>query len=72
MSGTLSRGRSVASLGFAVLWPVALVVPALAAIALVAAVWLALHAYELLWWREERARRRADSADAGTTATRVG
>lgn len=72
VSGTLSRGRSVASLGFAVLWPVALVVPALAAIALVAAVWLALHAYELLWWREERARRRADSADAGTTATRVG
>jgi low temperature requirement protein LtrA len=67
VSGTLSRGRSIASLGFAILWPVALVVPALAAIALVAAVWLALHAYELLWWREERARRRADSAIVGST-----
>jgi low temperature requirement protein LtrA len=59
VSRTLSRSRSVASVAFAALWPVAVAVPALVAIALVVAVWLALHAYELIWWREERARRRA-------------
>ena len=36
-----------------------LVVPALVALALVAAVWVALHAYELIWWREARAEARA-------------
>jgi low temperature requirement protein LtrA len=56
---TLSRGRSVAVVAFALLTPVALAVPALAALALVAAVWLALHVYELIWWREARAQRRA-------------
>jgi len=34
-------------------------VPALAALALVTAVWVALHAYEIIWWREARARTRA-------------
>ena len=34
-------------------------VPALGALALVAGVWVALHAYELIWWREERAQLRA-------------
>jgi hypothetical protein len=29
------------------------------ALALVAAVWVALHAYELIWWREARVRTRA-------------
>jgi hypothetical protein len=38
---------------------VALVVPAIVALALVAAVWLGLHAYELIWWREARAETRA-------------
>ena len=66
VSRSLSRGRFVASLGFAALVPVAVVVPALATIALVAAVWVALHAYELIWWREERARRRADRTSAAT------
>jgi low temperature requirement protein LtrA len=56
---TLSRGRLVAAVLFALLLPVALAVPALVALALVAAVWVALHMYELIWWREERARRRA-------------
>ena len=37
-------------------------VPALAALALVAAVWIGLHAYELIHWREERARRRSEAA----------
>jgi low temperature requirement protein LtrA len=59
VSRSLSRGRGVAAVVFAALMPVAVAVPALAAIALVAAVWLGLHAYELIWWREERARRRA-------------
>jgi hypothetical protein len=39
-------------------------VPALVTVGLVAAVWLALHAYELVWWREERVRRRTGSAPA--------
>ena len=60
----LSRGRFVASVGFAALVPVALVVVALVTIALVAAIWLTLHAYELIWFREERARRRADDVSA--------
>jgi hypothetical protein len=42
--------------------PVAVVVPSLVPIALVAVVWLALHGYELIWWREERALKRADRA----------
>jgi len=56
---TLGRGRSVAAVACIALFPVALAVPALAALALVAAVWVAFHAYELIWWREERARARA-------------
>jgi len=59
VSRTLSRGRSIASIGFAALIPVALSAPALVTLALVAAVWLGLHAYELIWWREERVRRRS-------------
>jgi low temperature requirement protein LtrA len=62
VSRTLGRGRPVASVGFAALVPVALVVPALATIALMAAVWLGLHGYELIWWREQRARRRAGAS----------
>jgi low temperature requirement protein LtrA len=55
----LSRGRFSAALAFLLLLPVATVVPALAALALVTAVWVALHAYELVWWREARAASRA-------------
>ena len=40
-------------------FPIALAVPALVALALIAAVWIALHAYELIWWREARAEARA-------------
>jgi hypothetical protein len=53
-----------ASLGFLAVWPVALAVPALVTVALVAAVWVSLHAYELVWWRETRAERRAMRAQA--------
>jgi low temperature requirement protein LtrA len=64
VSHTLSRGRTTASLGFVAVWPVALAVPALVTVALVGAVWVSLHAYELIWWREARAERRAMRAQA--------
>jgi len=59
VSGTLGRGRLVAAIASALLLPIALVVPALVALTLVTAVWVALHAYEIIWWREARARTRA-------------
>jgi low temperature requirement protein LtrA len=59
VSGTLARGRSAAAAACVVLFPAALAVPALAALALVATVWVGLHAYELVWWREARAEARA-------------
>ena len=55
----LSRGRFMAALALVLLLPVATVVPALAALALVTAVWLALHTYEFVWWREARAESRS-------------
>jgi low temperature requirement protein LtrA len=63
LTKTLGVGRPIAAAAFLLLLPAATAVPALAAIAIVAAVWVALHAYELLWWREERAQRRAVDAD---------
>jgi low temperature requirement protein LtrA len=54
-----SRGRFLAALALLLVIPLATVIPALAALALVTAVWLALHAYELLWWREARAESRS-------------
>jgi hypothetical protein len=59
VSRTLGGGRLVAAVACALLFPVAVVVPALVALALVAAVWVALHAYEIIWWREARAQTRA-------------
>jgi len=59
----LSRGRFVAALALVLLLPVATVVPALAALALVTAVWVALHIYELVWWREARAESRSALVD---------
>jgi hypothetical protein len=59
VSRTLGRGRFVAAVLCSSLIPLALAVPALVSLALVAAVWLALHAYELIWWREARAQTRA-------------
>jgi low temperature requirement protein LtrA len=54
----LSRGRFTAALVLLLL-PIATMVPALAALALVMVVWLALHTYELAWWREARAESRS-------------
>jgi low temperature requirement protein LtrA len=56
---TFGRGRLVAALACALLLPIALVVPALVALTLIAAVWVAFHAYEIIWWREARAQTRA-------------
>jgi low temperature requirement protein LtrA len=55
----LSRGRFAAAVLLLLVLPLATVVPALAALALVTAVWLGLHAYELVWWREARAESRS-------------
>ncbi len=55
----LSRGRFVAALVLILLLPLAKIVPALAALALVTSVWLALHTYELVWWRQARAESRS-------------
>ncbi len=55
----VGRGRLVAGVACALLLPIALVVSALVALAFVAAVWVALHAYEIVWWREARAWTRA-------------
>jgi low temperature requirement protein LtrA len=61
---TVGGGRLLAAVACALLFPVAVVVPALAALALVAAVWVTLHAYEIIWWREARAQTRALRASA--------
>jgi len=55
----VSPGRFAAALVLLLMLPVATVVPALAALALVAALWLALHTYELVRWREARAESRS-------------
>jgi low temperature requirement protein LtrA len=60
----VSRGRFVAALLFLLVWPFATMVPALAALALVTAVWVALHAYELVWWREARTQSRSALASS--------
>ena len=59
VSRTFGRGRTIAAVACALLLPVAVVVPALVALTLMAAVWVALHAYEIIWWREARAQTRA-------------
>jgi low temperature requirement protein LtrA len=55
----LSRGRFAAAVLMLLALPVATRVPALAALALVTVVWLALHTYELVWWRDARAESRS-------------
>jgi low temperature requirement protein LtrA len=55
VSRRFGRGRLTAAICCAALIPVARVVPALVALALVTAVWVCLHAYELIRWREARA-----------------
>jgi low temperature requirement protein LtrA len=64
VSRTFGRGRLLAAVACALLFPVALVVPALVALTLIAAVWVAFHAYEFIWWREGP-RANASTAHAG-------
>jgi low temperature requirement protein LtrA len=56
---TVSSGRFVAALALLLVIPLATMVPAIAALAIVTAAWLALHVYELVWWREARAESRS-------------
>ena len=55
----VSSGRFVAALVLLLLLPLATMVPALAALALVTAVWVALHTYELVRWQEARTESRS-------------
>ena len=59
LSHTLRGGRLVAAIALASLWPVAVMVPALVALTLVTIVWVGLHSYEVIWWREARAQTRS-------------
>jgi low temperature requirement protein LtrA len=56
---SVSRGRFTAALAFLLVLPLATAVPAIAALGIVALIWLALHTYELVWWREARAESRS-------------
>jgi len=55
----LSRGRFLAAVGFLLVLPLATRISGLAALAIVTAIWVALHTYELIWWREARAESRS-------------
>ena len=59
VSRTLGGGRLVAAVASALLVPIAVVVSALVALILLTAGWVGLHAYEIIWWHEARARTRA-------------
>jgi low temperature requirement protein LtrA len=58
------HGRPFAAIACALLTPVALAIPALAALGLVTAVWVILHTYELVWLREARMLARAERSPA--------
>jgi hypothetical protein len=58
VSRSFGRGRLAAAIACAALVPVAREIPAVAALALLVGVWVALHAYELIWFREARAETR--------------
>jgi low temperature requirement protein LtrA len=60
-------GRFLAALFCAALVPVALVAPAIVALSLIAAVWVSLHAYELIWWREARTEVRGQRRPASAS-----
>ena len=64
VSRTFGRGRLTAAVACTVLIPVAREVPAVAALGLLALVWMGLHAYELIWFREARAETRMQRSPA--------
>jgi low temperature requirement protein LtrA len=59
ISRRLGTGRPTAAVACAALIPVARVVPAIVALGLLAAVWVGLHAYELIQFREARTETRS-------------
>jgi hypothetical protein len=63
----VSRGRFVAALVLFLVLPLATAIPALAALTLVTGIWVVLHAYELVWWREARAASRSLIATPSAT-----
>jgi low temperature requirement protein LtrA len=64
---SVSRGRFVAAVALLLILPLATAIPALAALALVTVVWLGLHAYELVWWRQARAESRSAVTSPGSS-----
>ncbi len=64
---SVSRGRFVAAVALLLTLPLATAIPALAALALVTVIWLGLHAYELVWWRQARAESRSTLASPGSS-----
>jgi low temperature requirement protein LtrA len=67
VSHSARGGRLVAALACTCLIPVALTVPAIATLAALTVVWIALHAYELIWWREARAEVRQQRLPASAS-----
>jgi low temperature requirement protein LtrA len=67
VSHALGGGRLVAGLACLAVVPVALAAPALVPLALLAFVWLLLHGYELIWWRDARAELRGRRAPASAS-----
>jgi low temperature requirement protein LtrA len=67
VSHSARGGRLVAALACTCLIPVALTVPAIATLAALTVVWIALHAYELIWWREARAEVREQRVPASAS-----
>lgn len=59
ISRNVGRGRPIAAATFATLTPIPVLCSALLGLVAVVGVWFGLHAYELIWWRDERARRRS-------------
>jgi hypothetical protein len=57
----------VAPVVFAALAPAAIAVQAIVALALVTAVWVVMHAYELIWWRAAGAELRAQREPASAS-----
>jgi low temperature requirement protein LtrA len=64
LSKTLGVGRPIAAVVFLSLVPAATSLRAHVAVGLVVGVWIGLHGYELLAWRQQRAERRAVGASA--------
>jgi low temperature requirement protein LtrA len=60
--GTWNRQRAVATVAFVAVTPLALHIPALATLAIVAAIWVCLTVYETIRLREARARIRGEAA----------